>query len=186
MVQTSVPIPSSREVARALRRISQVQETLPLTESGKLNLARRLHESVDRGNAKETERALCLGADPLSRGEDGRSAYQKAREEGHDECADIVRAHLDATLIQATREGDLEKARECIDAGADVDARDPLEFRETPLMIAAIQNDTKMVGFLLSLGADPAIKDDLDMDVRDWAIKEGSLKVLSILPPAPL
>ena len=55
-------------------------------------------------------------------------------------------------LFRAVRDGDIAKAKDCIRAGVDTEARD--DRGATPLLVAAGEGDVAMVRTLLSGGAD--------------------------------
>ncbi len=60
---------------------------------------------------------------------------------------------LNASLLQAVRKKDLEKARVCLAFGADIDARSKASNGETPLIIAAQQRNEPLCHMLLDSGA---------------------------------
>jgi ankyrin repeat protein len=84
-------------------------------------------------------------------------------------------------LHQAARAGDVTKAKELLDAGADLTARDE-HIRSTPLAWAAKFGQLKMVRFLLERGAPKSLPDDPPWATpRAWALKRGHKKIAELL-----
>ena len=84
-------------------------------------------------------------------------------------------------LHQAAREGDLEKARKLLAAGADLTARDD-HIRSTPLAWAAKFGQLKMVKFLLGKGAPKSLPDDPPWATpRAWALRRGHDRIAELL-----
>jgi len=69
---------------------------------------------------------------------------------------------LGKELIVAIREGKLEKARELINRGADINTRGELKI--TPLMNAAAYGHTGIGQFLINRGAKIAARDEFDSE----------------------
>ncbi len=84
-------------------------------------------------------------------------------------------------LHQAARAGDVTKAKELLDAGADLTARDE-HIRSTPLAWAAKFGQLKMVRFLLERGAPKSLPDDPSWATpRAWALKRGHKEIAELL-----
>ena len=81
----------------------------------------------------------------------------------------------------------IDIAKELIEHGADVNAKSASGI--TPLMVAAGNNNAPMIGFLLSKGADPALKNNIGKTALDIArdarneVATSALQLLSV--PAP-
>jgi ankyrin repeat protein len=82
----------------------------------------------------------------------------------------LYRAGIDAALVAAVHRGDVRSAKQLLDAGAAVDARDApngwsrrrtleQEFRRTAVMVAVVRRDAPMVRLLLQRGADLEARD---------------------------
>ena len=86
-------------------------------------------------------------------------------------------------LHTAARDGDLKKAKQLLNAGADLTARDE-HIRSTPLAWAAKFGQLKMVKFLLKRGAPKTLPDDPPWATpRAWAMRRGHTKIAELLVP---
>jgi ankyrin repeat protein len=81
-------------------------------------------------------------------------------------------------LLSATAAGDLGAIRVALDAGADVDARDPTG--RTPLMVATEARQTEAFRTLLAAGADVDIQDNKQDNPFLYAGAEGVLDILRL------
>jgi ankyrin repeat protein len=80
-------------------------------------------------------------------------------------------------LHQAARRGDVKKAKELLDEGADITARDE-HLQSTPLAWAAKNGQLRMVKFLLKRGAPKTLPDDPAWATpRAWATRRGHWKI---------
>ena len=117
---------------------------------------------------------LNQGANPNVAVEDGYTCLRSAVESDNAVSGEIVslliaagadvreEATVGATpLHTAASRGFVEKARQLIDAGADVNRRTEIDGGETPLMNAAFTGWPKMVQFLLDRGADAAMRNGI-------------------------
>jgi ankyrin repeat protein len=111
------------------------------------------------------------GVDLEALDDGGRSAFERARERGHEAVCDVLRAAGAGevgrrspafSLILASGEGDLGGVERALADGAPLDARD--ERREdanrTALMIAAARGHEAIVRRLLAAGAAADLRDD--------------------------
>ena len=73
-----------------------------------------------------------------------------------------------ARLIKAATAGNTTKAKELIESGADVNARDK-EGRQTPIMFAASGNHAELARLLIEKGAEVNAKDASDWTPLLWA-----------------
>jgi ankyrin repeat protein len=86
-----------------------------------------------------------------------------------------------SALHEAARDGDVRKAKQLIDAGADLTARDD-HIRSTPLAWAAKFGQLKMVRYLLRRGAPKRLPDDPSWATpREWAARRGHRKIADLL-----
>ena len=77
----------------------------------------------------------------------------------------------------------MKKAKQLLDAGADLNARDE-HIRSTPLAWAAKFGQLKMVKFLLKRGAPQSLPDDPPWATpRAWALKRGHKRSRSCSKP---
>lgn len=84
-------------------------------------------------------------------------------------------------LHTAARDGDLKKAKQLLDAGADLAARDD-HIRSTPLAWAAKFGQLKMVKLLIKRGAPKTLPEDPPWATpRAWALKRGHTKIAELL-----
>ena len=81
--------------------------------------------------------------------------------------------------------GDVSGVQNCIDHGADINARGEHGF--TPLHETAVQGHTALVAYLLSVGADPLARsdwDETDLEAVEKLPGEASQDLLEILVAA--
>lgn len=91
---------------------------------------------------------------------------------------DIDTSQFDA--VRATQYGALDRLRELVDAGQDVNQRD--DENVTLLHWAAINNRIEVVKFLLSRGAEVnAVGGDLQSCPVHWATRQGHLSMMVTL-----
>jgi ankyrin repeat protein len=84
-------------------------------------------------------------------------------------------------LHAAARDGDMKKAKQLLDAGADLTARDE-HIRSTPLAWAAKFGQLEMVKFLLKRGAPKTLPEDPPWATpRAWAMRRGHAKIAALL-----
>ena len=83
------------------------------------------------------------------------------------------------SLHEAMKQGDIEKIKQLITKGGDVNARD--ERGQTPLSIAIREKHVAGVELLLSKGADVNAKDDFGWTPLHFATDRGSEKLIKLL-----
>jgi ankyrin repeat protein len=84
-------------------------------------------------------------------------------------------------LHAAARDGDVKKAKQLLEAGADLTARDE-HLRSTPLAWAAKFGQLKMVKFLLKRGAPKTLPEDPPWATpRAWAMRREHKKIAELL-----
>lgn len=82
-------------------------------------------------------------------------------------------------IANAARDGDIERVRQSIDAGADVDATEA--DGSTALLWAAYQSDLEMVRMLLAAGADPNAANSFGITPLMQASRYGATPVIEAL-----
>ena len=95
------------------------------------------------------------GADPNKPDSEGMSALMRAVEGGHTETVEAL-----------------------VDADADADGEDG---DDTPLMLAAVNNDIDMVELLLDIGVEVSVRNEVGLTALIQAASEGGVEVAAIL-----
>jgi len=143
------------------------------------------------GRAETLAVLLETGADPHCKDGEGLSAYDWAvRNEDAEILAVLRRFGItetrfdpDEKLILAAERGDTEVVRDCLNAGADPNARDDRSRTRdfTPLMLAAIAGHSEIVAALLTAGADPNVTDrgPNAQPVPDWLLEHTDMETLA-------
>src|SRR5579884_4053132 len=85
-----------------------------------------------------------------------------------DSGSDPSRSSLMTRLHEAVAESDVERVRELLAEGVDVNARD--EDGATPLHYAGGERDSEIVRLLLEAGADLSLVDRQGQTAYDWAM----------------
>ena len=85
-------------------------------------------------------------------------------------------------LREASRKGNLERVRQLIQEGQDVNRGD--RFGDTPLMLAALNGRDQVVQELIRAGADVNGKDDIKQTALHWASRSGHSSVIKTLAEA--
>lgn len=100
-----------------------------------------------------------------------------------DDLADDPAAIIDHALVMAANNGQIEAARRLVAAGARTNSRPPgYHWQGTALHAAVWRGDREMVQWLLSIGADPAIRDGLARsDAAGWAAHHGHPHLIELL-----
>lgn len=94
----------------------------------------------------------------------------------------VKKAALNAQLISAAKEGDIELVRTALAQGADADIR--TKTRKTPLMIAAENGDKEIVKLLLMYGAHIDAQDNEQQTPFFYATVEGNVEIFKMLKSA--
>ncbi|WP_395460337.1 ankyrin repeat domain-containing protein [Wolbachia endosymbiont (group B) of Myelois circumvoluta] len=120
------------------------------------------------------------GANTNAKDKDEKTPLELAIQENY---ADIVeffkQTQLDKELLMAAEKGDLEKVRDSIIRGANVNAQDSQGW--TPLFWAIQNNNFNIVELLLDNSADIKVKDNEAWTPLHWAVQLGSLDVVERL-----
>ncbi|MBC7927243.1 MAG: ankyrin repeat domain-containing protein [Bryobacteraceae bacterium] len=153
-----------------------------------------LEYSAMRRQPDVTKMLLTLGADPNLPGTGGTTPLADAALKGDVESLRILLAHgarphaisnAGTQPIHDAALGDnAEVIRELVTHGADVNAR-TREALQTPLHLAASMGKRKAVESLLSLGADPKIKDANGRTPIEAAERAGQTDVVTFLRKLP-
>jgi hypothetical protein len=89
-----------------------------------------------------------------------------------------------AALIQAAGEGDLQKVRELLAKGADVNAK--RDDGETALLAATRRGDARVVQELLAKGADAKVRDNLGDTALNIASDKRNQNIVELLTSSPI
>jgi ankyrin repeat protein len=90
----------------------------------------------------------------------------------------LVLAGCNGQLFRAAKEGKLAGAKDALEAGADVNAR---ENSWTPLFLAAYNGQAEMTTLLIKAGADVNARDDKGETPLYFAAQEGHAEVAALL-----
>lgn len=77
----------------------------------------------------------------------------------------------DISLQEAVSSGDADAVRTTVNGGADVNT--PNSSGQTPIVLAIVTGQYHLVPFLLSLGANPFLRDNTGLSAFDWADRKG-------------
>ena len=90
-------------------------------------------------------------------------------------------------LVRAASTGDLSAVKALLDAGADVNCLN--EGGQTALILASVMGHAEVVAHLIEAGADPQLRDHLNLTAVEWSIRRGFSDVTKLLtnvsPPRP-
>lgn len=92
----------------------------------------------------------------------------------HDKEPDVSLA-----LVRAASSGDLDAVKSLLANGADVNGAN--ESGQTPLILAAVMGHAEIVAHLISAGADPQLRDRLDLTALEWSTRRGFADVSQFL-----
>jgi ankyrin repeat protein len=84
-------------------------------------------------------------------------------------------------LFVAANIGNGQDAQAAIDAGAEVNARHPAKYQDTPLHWAATKGHTEVVRVLLKNGADPTLKNERHETPAYRAAQAGQKQTFDII-----
>ena len=87
-------------------------------------------------------------------------------------------SHIDDTLMQETEKGNIEKVKELLDKGADVNVQD--EKGRTPLMSATQQNNIPLAKALIEAGSDVNQRDNMMLTPWICAAANGFYEILEL------
>ena len=119
-----------------------------------------LCDAAEAGNREIVEWLLDHGADVAHGRENGATPVYCALRNNHDELAlYLIDRGGKSTLRQAIQCNHLGRARQKLNAGADVNNEKDEEYNETPLVTAIWNDSVEMVALLLEFDADPNQQD---------------------------
>jgi hypothetical protein len=85
----------------------------------------------------------------------------------------------DTSLQQAVSSGDANAVRTMVAGGADVNA--PNNSGQTPIVLAIVTGQYHLLAFLLSVGANPFLRDNTGLSAFDWAERKGRSDLAQLL-----
>ena len=92
----------------------------------------------------------------------------------------ILRLKQQALFLKVIKKGDLEKIRQCLADGADVNATNYLK-NETALMVTCQKGNFEVALTLISVGADINAKDKDGKTVLNYAAEGGNAEIMKLL-----
>jgi ankyrin repeat protein len=166
-----------------------------------------LMAAASAGNTDVVRFLLGQGADPLLTDENGKTALDRARQDGANDIVKLLDYYIqhkqlpeDArkgaaptgpwakfnnrmkgqALVRDASGGYLEEVKSIVTGGGDVNWQlQPSGL--SPLMSAASGGHTDIVRYLLSQGADPALKDENGKTALDYARQSGANDIVKLL-----
>ena len=148
-----------------LERVSQLLEKGADVKARSQEGETALTLASNKSQLSVVKRLLTAGADPAARDEEGNTALSLAAKKGNAELVTLLLAFkpavpelTQALLKAAERDDATEIARQLVELGADVKAKD--EKGETALLFAASRGNLNLARLLLDRGADPNARND--------------------------
>ncbi|WP_425385309.1 ankyrin repeat domain-containing protein [Wolbachia endosymbiont (group B) of Schoenobius gigantella] len=141
-----------------------------------------LHIAVDVNRLNVVNLLLDRGANLKATDMYGKTSLDLAIQKGYEDIVEVLKQkqlNLDKELLIAAEKGDLEKVRESIRRGANVNIQDRQGW--TPLFWAIQKNNFNIVELLLDNNADIKVKDNEGWTPIHWAVQLGSLDVVKRL-----
>lgn len=87
--------------------------------------------------------------------------------------------HSPSQLSQAIVSGDETTVKRLIQAGIDVNSR--IASGQTPLILAVASGQTHLIPLLIDAGAQPSLRDKLNLNAIDWAERKGLGEIKNLL-----
>jgi len=116
------------------------------------------------------------------------NSHPPAKEEVKSEKKRVVKknhpysqAQLDMQIVKYAKKGDMDKLKQCIERGANLDARD--KALRTAVSCAAFQGHVEILNFLIKEGAHPNLPDKLGNTPLIRAIRGDHPDIVRILSP---
>lgn len=136
-----------------------------LTKGANINAGHPLGEAAWRGQLPVVQFLLAKGADVNAKGDEGKTAYIRAEEQGHDRICQVLKqagAKVDteysvAGFLRAAAVGDIARIKDFLARGMNPNAKD--NWHTTALMVAAEKGRLQVVQILLAHGAEVNAKD---------------------------
>ncbi|WP_341812958.1 ankyrin repeat domain-containing protein [Wolbachia endosymbiont (group A) of Cephus spinipes] len=138
-----------------------------------------LHIAVDVNRLNVVNLLLDRGANLKATDMYGKTSLDLAIQKGYEDIVEVLKQkqlNLDKELLIAAEKGDLEKVRESIRRGANVNIQDRQGW--TPLFWAIQKNNFNIIELLLDNSADIKVKDNEGWTPLHWAVQLGSLNVV--------
>ncbi|WP_353282507.1 ankyrin repeat domain-containing protein [Wolbachia endosymbiont (group A) of Myopa testacea] len=141
-----------------------------------------LHIAVDANRLNVVNLLLDRGANLKATDMYGKTSLDLAIQKGYEDIVEVLKQKqldLDKELLISTEKGDLEKVRDGIRQGANVNVQGRQGW--TPVFWAIQKNNFNIVELLLDNNADIKVKDDEGWTPIHWAVQLGSLDVVKRL-----
>ncbi|WP_264687638.1 ankyrin repeat domain-containing protein [Wolbachia endosymbiont (group B) of Erynnis tages] len=141
-----------------------------------------LHLAVDANRLNVVNLLLDRGANLKATEMYGRASLDLAIQKGYEDIVEVLKQKqldLDKELLISTEKGDLEKVRDGIRQGANVNVQDGQGW--TPVFLAIQKNNFNIVELLLNNNADIKVKDNEGWTPIHWTVQLGSLDVVKRL-----
>ncbi|WP_264377026.1 ankyrin repeat domain-containing protein [Wolbachia endosymbiont (group B) of Ochlodes sylvanus] len=141
-----------------------------------------LHIAVDANRLNVVNLLLDRGANLKATEMYGSTSLDLAIQKGYKDIVEVLKQKqldLDKELLISTEKGDLEKVRDGIRQGANVNVQDGQGW--TPVFLAIQNNNFNIVELLLDNSADIKVKDNEAWTPLHWAVQLGSLDVVERL-----
>ncbi|WP_264688688.1 ankyrin repeat domain-containing protein [Wolbachia endosymbiont (group B) of Catoptria pinella] len=141
-----------------------------------------LYIAVDANRLNVVNLLLDRGANLKATDMYGRTSLDLAIHKGYEDIVEVLKQKqldLDKELLISTEKGDLEKVRDGIRQGANVNVQDGQGW--TPVFWAIQKNNFNIVELLLNNNADIKVKDNEGWTPIHWAVQLGSLDVVKRL-----
>ncbi|WP_353282457.1 ankyrin repeat domain-containing protein [Wolbachia endosymbiont (group A) of Myopa testacea] len=141
-----------------------------------------LHIAVDANRLNVVNLLLDRGANLKATDMYGKTSLDLAIQKGYEDIVEVLKQkqlNLDKELLIAAEKVDLEKVRESIRRGANVNIQDRQGW--TPLFWAIQKNNFNIIELLLDNSADIKVKDNEGWTPLHWAVSLGSLDIVEHL-----
>ncbi|WP_341814104.1 ankyrin repeat domain-containing protein [Wolbachia endosymbiont (group A) of Nomada flava] len=141
-----------------------------------------LHIAVDANRLNVVNLLLDRGANLKATDMYGKTSLDLAIQKGYEDIIEVLKQKqldLDKELLISTEEGDLEKVRDSIRQGANVNVQGRQDW--TPVFWAIQKNNFNIIELLLDNNADIKVKDNEGWTPLHWAVQLDSLNVVKYL-----
>ena len=141
-----------------------------------------LHLAIKAGRLKIVKLLLDRGANINATDMEGQTPLDLAIQKGYEDIVEVLKEKqldLDKELLTSAEKGDLEKVRESIRRGANVNIQDRQGW--TSLFWAIQKNNFNIIELLLDKSADIKVKDNEGWTPLHWAVSLGSLDIVEHL-----